>query len=385
MSKKTKFLTSLAQFFYLALFFVTALVTGFLVGMYNSISIDFGYIENGSKVFLIYGMAVYLIAVYLQMMIHECGHLIFGLISGYRFVSIRFASFVLTKINGKLQLKRYTLAGTGGQCIMAPPDSADDDIPVTLYNLGGCFTNLISALLFIALWFGAANPFVSFFMITAALWGLSSALQNGIPMTLPAISNDGKNVIIMRKSKTARRSFILSVKIAEALTNGIRIKDLPEELFEPEKDVTASDHLSASIHISRCDRLIDEHRFAEAKEALIGMLELPNCPLSGVIRAMLVHNLICCEAFGENSEESYKKYITAEHLKFSKALAKNIGAIRTKYVQSVLITQDDAEAQKALKAFKALQRTYPFPADYESELELIELADRIAQERQVES
>ena len=213
MNKKTKFLTSLAQFFYLALFFVTALVTGFLVGMYNSVCIDYGYIQNGSKVFLIYGMAVYLIAVYMQMMIHECGHLIFGLISGYRFVSIRFASFVLTKINGKLRLKRYTLAGTGGQCIMAPPDSADDDIPVTLYNLGGCFTNLISALLFIALWFVAANPFVSFFLITAALWGLSSALQNGIPMTLPAISNDGKNVIIMRKNKTARRSFILSVKI----------------------------------------------------------------------------------------------------------------------------------------------------------------------------
>ncbi len=385
MNKQAKFRTLLTQFFYLALFFTTALLTGFLIGIYNSICIDYGHIENGNNMFYIYGLAVYLVAVYLQMMIHECGHLVFGLISGYRFVSIRFASFMLTKINGKFKLKRYTLAGTGGQCIMVPPDSADADIPVTLYNLGGCFANLISALLFIALWFCTGNPFISFFLIAAALWGLSSALQNGIPMTLPAISNDGKNVIIMRKNKTARRSFILSVKIIEALTNGIRIKDLPEELFESEKDDIVSDHLSVSILISRCDRLIDEHRFAEAKEELIKILELPNCQLNGVTRAMLVHNLICCEAFGANNEDIYKKYITEEHVKLSKTLAKNIGTIRTKYVQSVLITPNAAEAQKELKLFKALQTTYPFSADYESELELIELADKLAQERQANS
>lgn len=382
MNKKAKIRRSLAQFFYLALFFATALVTGFLIGLYNSVCIDFGYIKNGSNVFYLYGLTVYVVAVYLQMMIHECGHLVFGLLSGYRFVSIRFASFVLTKINGKLKLKRYTLAGTGGQCIMAPPDSEDADIPVAIYHLGGCFANLISSLLFTALWFFSGNPFASYFLIAAALWGLTSALQNGIPMTLPAISNDGKNVIIMRKNKTARRSFILSVKIVEALTNGIRIKDLPKELFETEKDDTVSDHLSVSILISRCDRLIDEHRFAEAKEELINILELPNCQMIGVTRAMLVNNLICCEAFDTNNEEIYKKYITEEHVKLSKALAKNIGTIRTRYVRAVLISHDLAEAQKELKLFKALQPTYPFSADYESELELIELADKIAQERQ---
>ena len=97
---------------------------------------------------------------------------------------------------------------------------------------------------------------------------------------------------------------------------------------------------------------------------------------------MLVNNLICCEAFDTNNEEIYKKYITEEHVKLSKALAKNIGTIRTRYVRAVLISHDLAEAQKELKLFKALQPTYPFSADYESELELIELADKIAQERQ---
>ena len=61
-------------------------------------------------------------ASFVHMILHEAGHLIFGLMTGYKFNSFRIASFMWIRENGKLRLKRHSLAGTGGQCLMTPPD-----------------------------------------------------------------------------------------------------------------------------------------------------------------------------------------------------------------------------------------------------------------------
>ena len=92
------------------------------------------------------GLLVLLVVLYLQIVIHEGGHLLFGLLSGYRFLSFRVGSFMWIRQEGKLRFKRLSLAGTGGQCLMDPPDLVDGTLPVGLYNLGGSILNLISRL-----------------------------------------------------------------------------------------------------------------------------------------------------------------------------------------------------------------------------------------------
>ena len=57
----------------------------------------------------------------LQVVIHEAGHLICGLLSGYTFSSFRIGSMMILKENGRFVTKRLKIAGTGGQCLMAPP------------------------------------------------------------------------------------------------------------------------------------------------------------------------------------------------------------------------------------------------------------------------
>lgn len=84
-------------------------------------------------------------AVWLQTILHEAGHLVFGLASGYRFVSFRIGSLMWQKDGGKLRFCRFQLAGTGGQCLMAPPDLTNGKMPCKLYNLGGALMNLIAA------------------------------------------------------------------------------------------------------------------------------------------------------------------------------------------------------------------------------------------------
>lgn len=85
------------------------------------------------------------VAVFIQTIFHEAGHLVAGLLSGYRFSSFRIGNFMLVKENEKMKCKRLSLAGTGGQCLMIPPDMIDGKIPFVLYNLGGSLMNLVMA------------------------------------------------------------------------------------------------------------------------------------------------------------------------------------------------------------------------------------------------
>ena len=63
---------------------------------------------------LIAGVVVFI----LQVIIHEAGHLVFGLLSGYKFISFRVFDFKIIKDgNGKLKIRFERLAGTGGQCL----------------------------------------------------------------------------------------------------------------------------------------------------------------------------------------------------------------------------------------------------------------------------
>ena len=64
--------------------------------------------------------------------------------TGYKFNSFRIFSVILIKQNGKLKIKNISLAGTGGQCLMSPPELIDGKMPYVLYNLGGVILNVIN-------------------------------------------------------------------------------------------------------------------------------------------------------------------------------------------------------------------------------------------------
>lgn len=139
------------------------------------------------------GIIVMYLAAIVQIIIHEGGHLLFGLMSGYKFVSFRVLSFMLVRVDGKMQFKRMSIAGTGGQCLLDPPDMVDGHLPYVAYNLGGVILNLVTAAIF-----GAIAPalrghdlaFLVFRML--AVIGVAFAVLNGLPIA-SAMSNDGNN------------------------------------------------------------------------------------------------------------------------------------------------------------------------------------------------
>ena len=141
--------------------------------------------------------AVFLAAILVQITLHEAGHLVCGLLSGYRFCSFRVGSLMwMREDGGRLRLRRLRIPGTGGQCLMSPPDMVDGRLPVTLYNFGGALANLLTAVLALALYGPARRvPLLAAFLLFLAVIGGFTAAMNGIPLRLGNIDNDGRNAL----------------------------------------------------------------------------------------------------------------------------------------------------------------------------------------------
>ena len=130
---------------------VVMLLIGFAGGFFGAEAIDHLGGGDGEKFFinLFVTLAGLYIAFFLQIILHEGGHLVFGLLTGYQFVSFNVCGFIWQKgPDGKLHAGRMQLAGAGGQCLMAPPEYNGGDFPFALYNLGGVRTNLLTAAIF---------------------------------------------------------------------------------------------------------------------------------------------------------------------------------------------------------------------------------------------
>ena len=120
-SKLTYFVTLLSG----AVLGISLVIIGFILEE-NKI-IRHGYF----KYYTLLGFALLYLFFFLHIIIHEAGHLVFGLISGYRFLSFRIFSIIFVKVDGHIVRKRYSLRGTAGQCLMYPPkEECDGSFPI---------------------------------------------------------------------------------------------------------------------------------------------------------------------------------------------------------------------------------------------------------------
>ena len=146
-------------------------------------------------------LIVGVIAFILHIIVHEAGHLVFGLLSGYKFVSFRVFDFKIIKDeNGKLSFRYEKIAGTGGQCLMRAPEYVEGKFKYKLYLLGGVIFNIVFS---IAFWL----IIPSYYTLLFALIGFALAFLNLIPMGF----NDG--MIFYHASKDETTRFILYLQL----------------------------------------------------------------------------------------------------------------------------------------------------------------------------
>ena len=378
MNEKKKKKGQWQQWLFMGFFVLIGAVCGVLMAHFAEQNVTEGsslWEELLPLVVLFVGMFV---GMYLQLIIHEAGHLVFGLLSGYRFSSFRIGSFMLLKENDRIVIKKLTLAGTGGQCLMVPPPMQDGRIPVILFNLGGSLMNLIvSTILLIVYLLIPSGTIISFICLIMVMIGVAIALMNGIPLRLGTVDNDGYNALSLGKNPDAMRAFWLQLKVNEQISKGVRLKDMPDEWFTVPTDEAMCNSMVAAQGVFATNRLMDQQRFEEADQLIAHLLQIDS-GIVGLHRSLMICDRMYCEMISNNRKEILDEMLTKEQTNFMKAMKKFPSVIRTEYVYSLLTQKDETKAKEARALFEKVAKTYPYPSDIQSERELIEIADNIA-------
>ncbi len=372
--KKGKKLTG--HLLFIAVGVIIGAAIGFMLAAFadRMVSPDAGVGEYIFMVALL--LAGFYAAVYLQFVIHEAGHLVCGLLSGYRFSSFRVGSIMWQKDaeTGKLLRKKMSIAGTGGQCLMSPPDLVDGQMPVTLYNLGGVLANVISAVVFWLLGRVLGGfPVISMLCRLVVIMGLFTAVTNGVPLRIQGMDNDGRNVLSMKKDPAAIRSLWVQLKANEQIARGVRLKDMPEEWFVMPDEASMKNSLVAVMGVFSCNRLMDEQRFEEAEARMERLLQQKN-GITALHRNLMVCDLIYCKLLRRDSVEAIDGLMNHQQKQFMKSMKTFPSVIRTDYAYTLLREKDEEKAAKILEQFNKVAKTYPYPSDVESERELLLLA-----------
>jgi hypothetical protein len=279
----------------------------------------------------------------------------------------------LAKQEGHLKLKRLSIAGTGGQCLMLPPENGK--MPFMLYNLGGPIFNLVSALAFflLAFLFKETVYYLYTFLLLLSLLGLAFGLLNGIPMKLNLVNNDGYNALTLGKDEKALRAFYMQLRIAGLVASGVRLKDMPDEWFFLSD---LRDNLSATMDAFAANRLMDMHRFDEADELMKKLLAVKS--LAGLHKNMLVCDRMYCALISEDKKATAASMMNSNQKKFMVAMRKFPSVLRTQHAIALLLENDKNKASDILAAFEKVAKNYPYASDIESERELINIAGAIA-------
>ena len=353
------------------LYLLICVVLGVFIGLFlgdEMYIVDLGTLEL---------FVIVLLSFYVQIIIHEGGHLVFGLLSGYKFSSFRIGNTMLAKKNGKLKFARLSLAGTGGQCLMVPPELADGKMPHVLYNLGGCLLNLITTVICFVLCKTVYYPYLSVIFGILGLVGFIFALANGIPMNTGLINNDGRNALTLGKDKKGIKFFWTQLKVAEAQTQGTRLRDMPAEWFKVPDDEDMKNPRLAAQGVFACARLMDEHKFSEAEELMKRYTEMDSA-IVGIHRCGLICDLVFCEIIGENRKDIIDALMNEPQQKqHMRAMRNNLGVIRTQYIYSLLHGNDIKKTNKLKDKFEKLADDYPYEGEVAAEWELMLMAENM--------
>ncbi len=363
----------------LALALLIGVACGLLIAPYLQSVLEAGRSVNRLSLAVCFLMIGAVVAWLLQSIFHEAGHLVGGLLTGYRFSSFRIANFMWIWSDGRLQLKHFSMAGTGGQCIMRPPEWTEDGIPYILYNLGGPLANLILAVLFYGLFYLCRSVvFLAPFFLMLALMGLVLALFNGIPLYgLSEINNDGYNALSLGKGRNALWAFWVQMESNFMLAAGVRPKDMPEAWFELPSDEAMKNPMTSVLGVLACDRLMDQWRFDEADRLLEQLLALDS-GIVGVHRKLMVCDRIYCNLIevseGKVPKVSVDELLDDQQKKFMKTMKRFPAVLRTQYALSLLRDKAPEQAKQIEVQFGKLEKTYPYSADFAAERGLMDLA-----------
>lgn len=320
-------------------------------------------------------VAAVVLAYLVLILLHEVGHCLLGLLTGYRLVSFRFLHLTLARYPDGFRLKYYSIPGTAGQCLMAPPPSRENRFPYRLYLAGGVLMNLVlgGVLFLLAQYVGLDIPRGRFFLVTGIL-SLYMALENGIPMKLSGIGNDGHDLMQAGIGETHRKVIWDVLNLNARLQQGTRFQDLPSpwlDYSEAELLQGMEDKGFLSLLNFRVMDRIDREEYSAAASLIDSILN------QGGLLLYYQYEMQCERLFVQLMldpvPETVDPFYTGELKNYiDRTQGQMIGKRRLMAAYHMLYTKNEAEAMRHRAAFEDQCKRYPILGEIEWERQLLD-------------
>lgn len=201
--------------------------------------------------------------------IHELGHLVFGLLSGYRFQSFSLWPITLNKVNNKLKFSRLKVKGIAGQCLMSPNLDNTSLNKTVLYNLGGGLNNIIFSLIIIILILIIKPKDLNLILLRLLyIANFLMAVMNLYPSIVNGIANDGYNIKMLLEDEHSLEATNKSLAIYAMAMQGYLYTEMPKELFSINDSYNYNNPLLAMQLQFKVNYIIENKEYTKAYEIL---------------------------------------------------------------------------------------------------------------------
>ncbi|MBO4820161.1 MAG: M50 family metallopeptidase [Prevotella sp.] len=326
------------------------------------------------------------VTVMIHLILHEAGHLVMGLLTGYRFLSFRVFKLTLAKTEAGLQWKRYHIAGTGGQCLMELPEDQDvDKAPWFWYNAGGVMMNVLLVLVSIFVLRTTELGIVGFsFFVMLAFVGIVMTLMNGIPMFSGGVGNDAHHILSLWRHPELRLYFVRTLQTAGQLTRGKRLKELPEEWFADKPATKDSPALEIANRVNFMTLLEDQGRLGEALKVGEELMSLGK-ELPQIYQLEVGGERVMLELLTLNRTEVVDELWTSTVEKYT-VMNSNYSPIKCAvlFAYELLFHHDKEKAEAYSEILQLHQDKYAMAGEARTAISLVESAREVDARRQGE-
>lgn len=361
-------------------FFLGCVGLGGLLGF--SLTQEFGDTLSWWQVALrvVEGIVLFLLAFFLQVILHEAGHMVAAVVRGWSFIHFMILGIVLSRKDGKFHLSRFAVPGVGGQCLMMPPAEGDTDFGIAFYNAGGVLMNIVVSVLSVALFGCFSNSLiwdVNVFLVSLCFTGMFFALINGIPGVSGGVPNDGMNICKLRKDPFGTYVFLTTMRVMGKLQQGSSVEEIADEYLNkgyltdgvkidyanPIHGVAVNFDLSLAI--ARLD-------FGKA-HAIMDEIEPAFDEIVPIYQKEITYERVFLYLVAPREGFDVGQLIDLDTLRYFEMQTHfRPTALRVKYTFARLYECDEEKADYIYKQFYDVCKDYHVPGEVESEKKLIE-------------
>lgn len=308
--------------------------------------------------------------VLIHIIIHETGHLIGGLISGYRLISFRIFLLTFVKTGDYFKIKLQKLKGSGGQCLMLPPKGIEfTRCPYYLYNMGGIFFDMfITIIVFVSAVWLCKTPNMKNILLTYVVFGIYLTILNYVTFPKFILTNDGSNMRSIRQNKLLRWSFMQQLIIYQSLCDGKDFQEFTEDEIELPKDADITEPMNSLFLNVQYMKYLKIKDFKMAEDMLYKL----ESEYESMSRRM--HLMIDVERlFLLLIQDADIRGIKTHYKNIKKDMMKNKSTpsvLRTLYAYERIIHKDNKKVIPIIKRMVAMLHTTPIKQEVQLNIDL---------------